>query len=123
MAGQSFSGDSARRLAASTRRIEQTPRFKVDPDRPPVIATGPKYAIVTTEITAANRSITSLGKGAGMLQFVRYDANDNASYYPTGQTVPIYSGATGTNASISTGDLVIVDFIEGRFNVIVDFCS
>lgn len=118
-----FSPDSGRRIAQTTRRTEQTPFSRVPAPSPPRISVTAKYAIVTTAIMAANPGAMTLGKGAGKLQSIAYDASDNATYSDSGDTIPIYSGATATGgAPIPIGQLVIVEFMEGRYHVIVDFC-
>jgi hypothetical protein len=118
-----FQKNSARRIAEATRRVEATPRSLVKGTSPPRLSAGAKYAIVTTAITAAVRSTSTLGRGVGTLQLVSYDSSDNATYTSTGQSVFLYSGAVaGTGVPIAVDRLVLVDFVDGRYHVVVDYC-
>jgi hypothetical protein len=112
-----ISQDGARRLSKVARRVEQTPRTRIKPPAPPRISTTAKYAIVTTAIGA--RSGSSPGKGVVDLQVVTYANDDTATYASMGVSVPCYHGGS---PGIATGRLVIVDVIDGRYHVVVDYC-
>lgn len=117
MAG--YNRDASRRIEKVVRRVERSPRFKVEvPENPRISSTG-KYAIVTTAIGAAVRATETIGKGIGTLQIVTYDSSDVATYEAMQTGVPLYSGAL---APIAVGRLVMVDVYDGRYHVVVDFC-
>jgi len=117
-----FNADGTRRVAKVVRRSELAPRTRVKPPIGPRITATSKYAVVTAEISLANRSAKTLGKGMGDLQLVTYADDDSASYASMGEiAVPIYCGdATNTTP---VGRLVKLDYLDGRLNVDVDFCG
>lgn len=114
-----FSKEAAKRIAKVVRRVEGYPVNTVPEMAGPRITTPARYALVTTQITAAVRASSTLGKGIGTLQLVSYDSSDVATYATLGESVPIYSGALST---IATGRLIQVMLVDGRYHVVSDYC-
>lgn len=91
----------------------------------PGLGSSTRYFVVTTDIPARSGSV--LGKGAGTLQRVTYDPDTGvgtlAEANPDADPTPLYSGApAGDGVPIVAGRLVIATLIDGKYNLIVDYC-
>ena len=113
-----FDFNSARQIVRATRAYNREPRGTVAAPSPTRLRTPVKYAIVQQEI--GKRNGTVLGKGTISLQVLSVGSSGDASYNDLGVVVPCYSGAA---APIAAGRLIIVEFIDGYYQVLTDFCD
>lgn len=115
MAG--FSVNTAKRIAKSTRRVEQNPRNQIG--RP----LGPRYAVggllVKTTSTVGTHTVgTSLGSGTAVVQTIAHDG----SYAPMKGSPVVTVFSMSSSATIASGLYVLVNLVNGRWVIDVVVC-
>jgi hypothetical protein len=109
--------NSLRRIAKTTRRVEQFPRNKIMRALGPRLAMGGMLALTTSTITTHTLG-TSLGSGTATLQTIAEDW----TYAPMAGSPSVKIGNMSTTLTIASGLYVILIPVNGRWVVDVVVC-
>ena len=114
--------EAARRLARAVKHAERGAMGSVPRPKPPVVIPANWYALVTTEIGAADLTATpmKLGTGKVTLLLKKTDASGNVTLHPLAGNVNVPVDHGG--ALIAAGRVIQVKVINGSLSVDVDYC-